>query len=118
MICDDEHDVLATYAAILRENITTSSGKECIDVYTRRKNNGHRIHLILLDFKLGDMTGEQVARSIMILNGTRIILISAYQLESDLIENLKENKVIVEFLSKPIDMQSLRGTVNKFITIT
>ena len=62
------------------------------------------------------MTGDQVAKDIMTVNGTSIILISAYQLENQLIEQLKENKVIVEFLNKPISVTLLRQSVNKVIS--
>jgi len=92
MICDDEQDILLTYAAILEEDysvITTSSGRQCLDTYVYHKKNGDAIHLILLDYKLPDMTGDQVAKSIMMLNGTNIILISAYQLKDKLIDELK-----------------------------
>jgi DNA-binding NtrC family response regulator len=119
MICDDENDILLTYAAILENNysvITTSSGRQCVETYARRKKNGEAIHLILLDFKLPDMTGDQVAKEIMLLNGTSIVLISAYQLDSKWIEELKRNKLIVEFLSKPVSVSSLRETVDRAIS--
>ena len=118
MICDDEQDILLTYAAILKEDysvITTSSGKQCVDTYVQRKKNGQAINLILLDFKLPDMTGDKVAKDIMLLNGTSIVLISACQLDSKLIDELKRNKLISEFLSKPVSVSSLRETVNRVI---
>jgi len=119
LICDDEQDILLTYAAILREDylvITTRSGKECVDTCTQHKNSGQKIHLILLDFKLGDMNGEQVSKLIMTLNGTKIILISAYELDSPLVEELLKNNIIVEFLSKPIHMEALKEAVSKVIS--
>lgn len=61
------------------------------------------------------MSGDEVAKTIMALNGTSIILISAYEIEPELIDKLKRNKVIVEFLNKPIDVLSLRETINKVI---
>jgi len=119
MICDDEQDLLLTYTAILSDYysiITTSSGEECVETYVQLKNNGQKIHLILLDYKLPDMTGDQVAKTIMTLNGTNIILISAYQLKNQMINELKENRVIVEFLSKPVSITSLKETVNRFVS--
>jgi response regulator RpfG family c-di-GMP phosphodiesterase len=77
MICDDEQDILLTYAAILKEDysvITTSSGKQCVDTYVQRKKNGQAINLILLDFKLPDMTGDRVAKDIMLVNGMERVL--------------------------------------------
>jgi hypothetical protein len=35
-------------------------------------------------------------------NGTKIILISAYDLDSSLVKELEENKYIVKYIEKPI----------------
>jgi DNA-binding NtrC family response regulator len=118
MICDDEHDVLATYAAILKIDysvVTTSSGSQCIETFIQKRQNGERIHVILIDFKLGDMTGEDVARRIKELNGTRIILISAYDIKDNLINELKSENIIVEFMHKPVSYSTLREAVKKVI---
>ncbi|HEX9317745.1 MAG TPA: response regulator [Nitrososphaeraceae archaeon] len=118
MICDDEHDVLATYAAILKTDysvIMTSSGSQCIESFIQKKERGEPVHVILLDFKLGDMTGEEVARRIKVLNGTRIILISAYDIKDDHINELKKGNIIVEFIHKPVSFSILKEVVKRVI---
>jgi hypothetical protein len=52
-----------------------------ISRFIEEKNRGNKIHLIILDYRLGDMFGDSVAKKIKDYNGTIIILISAYDLE-------------------------------------
>jgi hypothetical protein len=40
----------------------TGSGKECIEKYIKEKTMGIKIDLILIDYRLGDMLGDSVAR--------------------------------------------------------
>lgn len=118
MICDDEQDVLLTYAAMLKLDytvVTTSSGSECIKSYFQRKQDGQTVHVILVDFKLGDMTGDEVARKIKLLNGTKIVLISAYDIDDNVVNALKEDNVIVEFLKKPVTFTALREAINRIV---
>jgi CheY-like chemotaxis protein len=110
MICDDERDLLLLFGLALRPKynvIQVDSGKDCIDKFIKEKNRGNKIHLLLLDYRLGDMFGDSVARTIKQYNGTKIILISAYDLDSSLVKELEENKYIVKFIEKPIGIPNL-----------
>ena len=118
MICDDEQDILVTFASILEMDysvVTTSSGNQCMKTFIQRKQDGQKIHLLLVDFKLGDMTGDELAREIKILNGTKIILISAFEIDEKVISQLKNDDVIVEFLKKPVNIPMLRETISRVI---
>jgi response regulator RpfG family c-di-GMP phosphodiesterase len=67
MVCDDERDLLQLFGRALRSKydvILVSSGEDCIDKFIKEKNRGNKIHLLLLDYKLGDMFGDSVARKI------------------------------------------------------
>ena len=110
MICDDERDLLLLFGLALRPKynvIQVDSGKDCIDKFIKEKNRGNKIHLLLLDYRLGDMFGDSVARTIKQYNGTKIILISAYDLDSSLVKELEENKCIAKFIEKPIGIPNL-----------
>jgi CheY-like chemotaxis protein len=48
-----------------------------------------------LDYKLSDMSGDDVARRIKQVNGIKIILISAYELDEQMTEKLKQDEFIV-----------------------
>ena len=110
MICDDERDLLELFGLALKSKyniILVSSGEDCIDKYIDEKNQGNKIHLILLDYRLGGKFGDSVARKIKEYNGTKIILISAYDLDDSLVKDLEENKYIAKYIENPIFINSL-----------
>ena len=119
MICENEPDLLLTYTTMLNSEysvITTSSGMQCLETYVQKKNDGQTIDIILLDYKLGDMNGDLVAKAIMALNGTtRIILISAYEIDPETIRELFRNKIIVGFLSKPFSSTLSKESIKRLI---
>ncbi|MFZ0405563.1 MAG: hypothetical protein WAL79_07040, partial [Nitrososphaeraceae archaeon] len=73
------------------------------------------ITVILLDFRIGEVTGDKLARDIKEINGAKIILISAYEINHDLIQRLKDERVIVEFVSKPVSLDTLKRIITKTI---
>ena len=110
MICDDERDLLELFGLALNIKynvILVDSGEDCVDKYKDEKNQGNKIHLLLLDYRLGGMFGDSVARKIKEYYGTKIILISAYDLEDELVKDLEENNYIAKFVEKPIPINSL-----------
>ena len=120
LICDDEPDLLELYAAMLSEDykiVKASSGEECIRKYIEMKEKMGDITVILLDFRIGEVTGDKVARELKEINGAKIILISAYEIDHDLIQRLKDERVIVEFVSKPITLDTLKRIIAKTILI-
>ena len=110
MICDDERDLLELFGKALQKKyniILVSSGEDCIEKFIDEKSRGNKIHLILLDYRLGGMFGDSVARKIKEYNGTKIILISAYDLDGELVKDLGENKYIAKYVEKPIHLTNL-----------
>ena len=80
------------------------------------KEKKDEITVILLDFRIGEVTGDKVARDIKEINGAKIILISAYEIDHDLIQRLKNERVIIEFVSKPITLDTLKRIIAKTIS--
>jgi CheY-like chemotaxis protein len=110
MICDDERDVLLFFKLVLESRyniILVGSGEDCIDKYIEEKSRGNKIHLILLDYRLGRMLGDSVARKIKEHDGTKIILISAYDLDHALLKELIDGDYIVKYVEKPIRTNDL-----------
>ena len=110
MICEDEKELLDVYSRVLEltyDVIKVCSGAECIREYLENKANGSPIDLLFLDYKLGDMLGDDVAKKIKKMNGIKIILISAYNLDEPIKNELLENKYIERFLQKPIRMRQI-----------
>jgi response regulator RpfG family c-di-GMP phosphodiesterase len=105
MICDDEMDLLNMYKRALERDfdvIVVDSGKDCIEKFIAEKHAGKKIHVLLLDYKLGDMLGDIVACKISELNGVKTLLISAYNLEKAMVDDLIERRCIVGTVRKPI----------------
>ena len=96
--------------------IKASSGDECIRKYIEMKEKMEDVTVILLDFRIGEMTGDKVARNIKEINGAKIILISAYEIDRDLIQRLKDEGVIIEFVPKPITLDTLKRIIAKTIS--
>jgi CheY-like chemotaxis protein len=110
MICDDERDVLLFFKVALESEynvILVGSGEDCIDKYIEEKSLGNEIHLIFLDYRLGNMLGDSVARKIKELNGTKIILISAYGIDDALLKELEDGDYIAKYVEKPIHTDRL-----------
>ncbi|HZD35374.1 MAG TPA: response regulator [Nitrososphaeraceae archaeon] len=119
MICDDDPDLRQLFSQALKSRydiILVGSGEDCIDRFIQEKYRGNRIHLLLLDYKLGDMRGDLVARKIKELNGTKIILISAYDLDGELVQELEENNYIAKYIEKPIHLTNLIETVIRTVS--
>jgi CheY-like chemotaxis protein len=118
MICDDEQDLLELFGKALQTRynvILVSSGEDCIEKFIDEKSRGNKIHLILLDYRLGGMFGDSVARKIKEYNGTKIILISSYDLDDVLVKDLEQNKYIAKYVEKPIHLTNLRELVADLI---
>ena len=67
MICDDEPDMRLLFGLVFESRydvIIVNSGEECIERYAEETKRGNKISLILLDYKLGGMLGDSVARKI------------------------------------------------------
>jgi response regulator RpfG family c-di-GMP phosphodiesterase len=118
MICDNEPDVLLLFGQVFKSKydiILTDSGEECIEKYIEETNPGNKISLILLDYKLGGMRGDSVARKIKEHNETRIILNSAYSVEDVLIKDLENGNYISKFVQKPIETDYLVDLVDEIV---
>ena len=102
------------FAIALQESydvLTAKSGEECIKRYLDARRSGKKIDLILLDYRLGDTTGYHVAHKIKELNGVKIIIITAYQIDLDIAAELEDNELVVDIVQKPIDMDLLTAKI-------
>ena len=118
MICEDDHDLLLAYRLALRSKytiLTAVSGDECIRKYSEMKDSGEPVDALLLDFRLGDTTGDDVAMRIRGLDGTKIILMSAYDIDGTMINSLVMNGVISLFVKKPVSLDRLASLIEATI---
>lgn len=118
MICDDEADILHLYSKFIRGKfnvITASSGESCLTQYRREKEQGRSIDVLVLDYRLGDMLGDAVACQIKKLNGTKTIMISAFDLDEKMLQDLRERNCIVQDLKKPVSLENLECVITEVL---
>jgi CheY-like chemotaxis protein len=118
MICDDEADVLLAYKIALSSKysvVTATSGRDCLTKYNDQQLLGIKVDALILDYKLGDMLGDEVACKIQKMDGTKVILISAYEIDPDFLKDLEQRNCITSFVRKPVSMASLLSKVDQVL---
>jgi CheY-like chemotaxis protein len=116
MICDDETDLLYLFKSALEPTyhvLAVESGRDCIEKFIEEKQKGKKVDVLLLDYKLGDMLGDIVACKIHELNGVKIFIISAYELERAVVSNLMERRCIIGIMRKPIRVSAMIKEVER-----
>ena len=118
MICEDEPDVLLSFEIMLKSKynlMLVDSGEECIAKYIEEINRGNRINLVLLDYRLCDIMGDSVARKIKEYGKTKIILISAFNIDGVLVKELENGSYISKYILKPIETDSLVNLIDEIV---
>jgi response regulator RpfG family c-di-GMP phosphodiesterase len=118
LVCDDETDLLLMFRIHLESQynvITVDSGKSCVDTILDYKNKNKEIDLLLLDYKLGDISGDVVARRIKEIEDMKILLITAFELDNQIISELMQNRLIVDVVKKPVQLEKLSQKIKETI---
>ena len=118
MICEDEPDVLLSFEIMLKSKyniMLVDSGEECIAKYIEEINRGNKIDLVLLDYRLCDIMGDSVARKIKEYGKTKIILISAFNIDGVLVKELENGSYISKYILKPIETDSLVNLIDEIV---
>ena len=118
MICEDEPDVLLSFELMLKSKynlMLVDSGEECIAKYIEEINRGNKIDLVLLDYRLCDIMGDSVARKIKEYGKTKIILISAFNIDGVLVKELENGSYISKYILKPIETDSLVNLIDEIV---
>ena len=129
LIAEDEEDIALVYEKALEtrehEVVITFNGEDCLKTYHDRfyymkfptlsspwryNMNISPFDVLLLDYRLPDMNGMEVAKEILTVNPhQRIIFVSAYVKET-LQDSVKQLRQIVELMQKPITINELIDT--------
>ena len=118
LVCDDETDLLLMFRIHLESQynvLTVDSGKSCVDTILDCKNKNEEIDLLLLDYKLGDISGDVVARKVKEIGDIKILLITAFELDNQIISELMQNRLIVDVVKKPIELEKLSQKIKETI---
>jgi response regulator RpfG family c-di-GMP phosphodiesterase len=118
LVCDDETDLLLMFRIYLESQyniLTVDSGQSCIDTILDLKNKNQEIDLLLLDYKLGDISGDIVARKVKEIDDVKILLITAFELDNQIVSELIQQGLIVDFVKKPIQLEQLSQKIKEII---
>jgi two-component system cell cycle sensor histidine kinase/response regulator CckA len=107
LMVDDDEAVARAARTILERSgyqvMIANSGDEAIGIY---QEYCHQIHLVLLDFIMPDLNGEQVYRRLKAINpNILVILISGYCVNKEISALLEQG--CADFIQKPFQTQSL-----------
>jgi CheY-like chemotaxis protein len=119
IVCDDEKDILNILARALSPKfhvVTASSGNECIEKCKEISTaNRESIRLLLLlDYKLGDMMGDEVAYKVSeVSSHMKILLMTAYELDLAFIDDLKAQGYISGLIRKPFRLSHVISRIEE-----
>jgi hypothetical protein len=70
-----------------------------------------------LNYRLGDMSGDDLACKIRELRGENTILVSAYDLGGNMVTNLKQKKncIIVDSIRELASLTLLMGRIEQYV---
>lgn len=103
----DDDDMLRestsnTLQTLFKKVYSAKNGNEAIEVYEKNKD----IQIIMLDIKMGSISGIEVAQKIRLTNeNIPIFLVSSYTEVKDLLDAVKLN--LVDYLQKPVTFKKL-----------
>lgn len=122
LIAEDEKDIAFMYLKIFEDRgdnvIVTNNGQECLDIYhdrvsRNRFSNSNPFDVAILDHKMPNMDGFQVAREIISINpDQRIIIASGYN--KDIFEEARNSfQIPIEVIQKPFSRLALIDLIER-----
>ena len=114
LFLDDEESILSTYRRMLRgyevNGFYAASTKEAIKLMSLEK-----MDLIISDYRLEQETGLEFLKRMRTLNHQiPMIIISGYA-DEEFIKNAMELNIIQDYFIKPMDIETFRKMLKKFI---
>ena len=114
LIIDDEPDVMKMVVYRLKakgyEIFTAPNGKDGVEAAKLQKPA-----LILLDYRLPDLSAEEVARQIHINEETKVVPIILVTASAEDISAKAKECGAVDYIPKPIEPEELYAKVEKYI---
>lgn len=117
MVVDDEEELTHLFMELLK-----GSGFNCVSftdpllALKHYSKNPQKYPLILTDLRMPGISGTELAKRIRQYSSTtKIILITAFDIDDDLRDEVREAK-ISEILSKPVKLKDLRKLVTQYFS--
>jgi CheY-like chemotaxis protein len=125
LIMEDDREIASWYRHILvsrgHKVTITRLGEECLQTYTDRlqesfaikprTSNVQQFDVVILDYKMPDRNGLEVAKEILTINPHQRIIIASAYLVKTLIDGIRQLSVPIEILEKPISNKMLIDTI-------
>jgi CheY-like chemotaxis protein len=116
LVVDDEEDNRITLKSILEKNnysvVTAVNGADCLKRLPKQK-----VDLILLDIMMPGMTTRELYSKIKeVVDGTKIIYVTAVQMSEAERKELLKQKGVIDFIQKPFDIGDLIKKVKKAVS--
>lgn len=113
-IVDDEKDITVLFSDALQriEGISTITFTDPKIALEHFKTYNEEYALVLSDFRMAELNGIELIKKIKESNPlVRTLLMTAFEIESDLIEEYTKKQIINKFLQKPIHLDDLFAEV-------
>jgi CheY-like chemotaxis protein len=125
LVMEDDREIASWYCHVLvsrgHKVTVTRLGEECLQIYTDRlqesfakkpgTSNVHQFDVVILDYKMPDRNGLEIAKEILTINPHQRIIIASAYLVKTLIDGIMELSVPIEILEKPISNKILVDTI-------
>ena len=116
LIVDDDSEVARQAGMFLADGgyktFTALSGAECLETYRRYQKE---IHVVLLDYKMPLMQGDEVFENLQLINPRVAVVLSSGFAEHEAIKKMLSHGLIA-FLPKPYLQQTLIKYVGSIIS--
>jgi hypothetical protein len=88
--------------------------------YIDEKVKGNKIDVLIVNYNLRDLPGDIVAITVRDLSSsskriTNTVLVSALELDKELVEYLKRKDCVIDSATKPVSIDSLMRIIEKAI---
>lgn len=125
LIAEDEKDIALLYKKVLEARdhqvTVTSNGEDCLkcyhDVFQEMISSHTRSSLqvpfdvVLLDYKMPQIDGMEVAKEILAVNSHQRIIFASAHVKETLEDSIKQLKQVVELMQKPFTINKLIDTI-------
>jgi CheY-like chemotaxis protein len=122
---EDDREIASLYRHLLfgrgHKVTITRLAEECLQIYTDKlqesfakkpgPSNVQQFDVVILDYKMPDRNGLEVAKEILTINPHQRIIIASAYLVKTLIDGIMELSVPIEILEKPISNKTLIDTI-------
>ena len=125
LIAEDEMDIAILYKKVLEARnhqvTVTSNGEDCLksyhDVFQEMISSHTRgmqrlpFDAVLLDYKMPQINGMEVAKEILAVNSHQRIIFASAHVKETLEDSIKQLKQVVELMQKPFTINELIDTI-------